>query len=106
MTSRPRRGCYDTRTLSHRILLLSTSVSRKKTTFLRLSTLPLLLVTLMDRIFSVLPDHNKLKLAQNKTTNAKILSGMRVKFTRVWLDNAVLNDVRTALFDIVMMIYL
>ena len=38
---------------------------KKKTTFLRLSTLPLLLVTLMDRIFSVLPDHNKLKLAQN-----------------------------------------
>ena len=63
-------------------------------------------MTLMDRIFSVLPDHNKLKLAQNKTTNAKILSGMKVKFTRVWLDNAVLYDVRTALFNIVMMIYL
>ena len=68
------------------------------------SDLPLL-VTLMDRIFSVLPDHNKLKLAQNETNKVKIQKEMWVKFTRVWLDNAVLYDVRTVLFDIVMMIY-
>ena len=79
----PIESCYYDLAASARLLRYKDSFSQnitadilltlvvKKTTFLRLSTLPLL-VTLMDRIFSVLPDHNKLKLAPNETKKVKI----------------------------------